>query len=164
MPSTCSISCSGQERAPGLPTRPPVSTPLPISSSAGIPPEPGDSPGQKKRPARRPAGQQIISRILLVGPGSSPKPFIFATYPGVVRINPREAGNLCSPIRSCSMRGLPCRECHHSRGELLPHLFTLTCTLSSAGGIFSVALSLGSLPVVIRHHIALRSPDFPRPF
>ena len=31
------------------------------------------------------------------------------------------------------------------------------------GGLFSVALSLGSLPVDVIHHTALRSPDFPRP-
>ncbi|MDB5526404.1 MAG: hypothetical protein JWM58_4167 [Rhizobium sp.] len=30
------------------------------------------------------------------------------------------------PIRSCSRRGLPCRLCCQIRGELLPHLFTLT--------------------------------------
>jgi hypothetical protein len=36
----------------------------------------------------------------------------------------------CSPIWSCSRRGLPCRRCYHRRGALLPHLFTLTPLLS----------------------------------
>ncbi len=48
--------------------------------------------------------------------------------PGSVRPKPRETGSLSFPIWSCSARGLPCRGCHHPRGELLPHLFTLTRT------------------------------------
>jgi|GEM_PF-2517138 len=43
-------------------------------------------------------------------------------------------------------------------GELLPRLFTLTC---NAGGIFSVALSLGLPPVAVSDHPALWSSDFP---
>ena len=50
-------------------------------------------------------------------------------------------------------------------GELLPHLFTLTpenCIRPIfQGGIFSVALSLGSPPVAVSDHPALLSPDFP---
>ena len=50
-------------------------------------------------------------------------------------------------------------------GELLPHLFTLTPIDSKnaypRGGIFSVALSLGSPPVAVSDHPALRSSDFP---
>ena len=34
---------------------------------------------------------------------------------------------------------------------------------AGTGGVFSVALSLESLPVDVIHHAALRSPDFPRP-
>ena len=48
--------------------------------------------------------------------------------PGSVRPKPRETGSLSFPIWSCSARGLPCRGCHHPRGELLPHHFTLTRT------------------------------------
>ncbi len=33
--------------------------------------------------------------------------------------------------------------------------------LATAGGLLSVALSLGSPPVPVRNHPALRSPDFP---
>ena len=72
------------------------------------------------------------------------------------------------PIRSCSRWGLPCRRCCQRRGGLLPHRFTLTppaLRLRRAssrephcrrGGLFSVALSLGSLPPdVIRHRFSV---------
>ena len=48
--------------------------------------------------------------------------------------------------------------CYQLRGALLPHHFTLTC---KAGGIFSVALSVGSRPPGVTWHPALWSPDFP---
>ena len=48
--------------------------------------------------------------------------------------------------------------CYQLRGALLPHHFTLTCI---AGGIFSVALSVGSRPPGVTWHPALWSPDFP---
>ena len=72
-----------------------------------------------------------------------------------------------SPIRSCTGWGLPCRPCHQDRGELLPRLFTLTPRHPSTssgkarGGMFSVALSLGSPPVAVSDHPALWSSDFP---
>jgi hypothetical protein len=55
-------------------------------------------------------------------------------------------------------------------GALLPHRFTLTRIRGVAarrstpapGGLFSVALSLGSPPLDVIQHPALRSPDFPR--
>jgi hypothetical protein len=54
-------------------------------------------------------------------------------------------------------------------GALLPHRFTLTRSRGIAarrstqapGGLFSVALSLGSPPLDVIQHPALRSPDFP---
>ncbi len=49
--------------------------------------------------------------------------------------------------------------CCHRRGALLPHHFTLTRV--AAGGIFSVALSVGSRRPGVTWHPALRSPDFP---
>jgi hypothetical protein len=51
--------------------------------------------------------------------------------------------------------------CYHPRGALLPHLFTLTDTANRTGGIFSVALSVGSRLPGITWHFALWSPDFP---
>ena len=49
------------------------------------------------------------------------------------------------------------------RGALLPHLFTLTTTaqIGQCGGIFSVALSVGSRPPGVTWHCVLWSPDFP---
>ena len=71
------------------------------------------------------------------------------------------------PIRSCSRWGLPCRRRCRRRGALLPHLFTLTAA-TRCGGMFSVALSLGSRPPdVIRHRLSmepgLSSPAIPDP-
>lgn len=58
------------------------------------------------------------------------------------------------PIRPCSRWGLPCRSRCRSRGGLLPHRFTLT--RARAGGLISVALSLGSPPPdVIRHRVSV---------
>ncbi len=65
-----------------------------------------------------------------------------------------------SPVWPCSGRGLPCGPCHHDPGGLLHRRFTLTGT--DPGGLFSVALSRGSLRVGVTHRPALRSPDVPR--
>ncbi len=52
-----------------------------------------------------------------------------------------------APIWSCSRRGLPCRTRRRARGALLPHPFTLARRPQArAGGLLSVALSLGSPP------------------
>ena len=52
-------------------------------------------------------------------------------------------------------------DCYQPRGALLPHHFTLTCALARPGGIFSVALAVGSHPPGVTWHPALWSPDFP---
>ncbi len=56
-------------------------------------------------------------------------------------------------------------ECCHRRGALLPHRFTLTgcCSFqnSNLGGLFSVALSVGSRPPGVTWHVIRGSPDFP---
>ena len=63
------------------------------------------------------------------------------------------------PIRPCSRWGLPCRPCRQGRGGLLPHRFTLTREpFGGAGGLFSVALSLGSPPPVVNRHRLLVEP------
>ena len=73
-----------------------------------------------------------------------------------------EPGQLSPPIWPCTTRGFPCPWCHHQGGGLLPHLFTLAkrcehfedvsqvslcdaTALHSAGGLFSVALSVTPL-------------------
>ncbi len=74
---------------------------------------------------------------------------------------------LLLPMWACWRWGLPCHDRHRPRGALLPHHFTLACDadgLSATmpiGGVFSVALSLASLPVAVSHHRALPSSDFP---
>jgi hypothetical protein len=56
-------------------------------------------------------------------------------------------------------------ECCHRRGALLPHRFTLTGHYplpgSDLGGLFSVALSVGSRPPGVTWHVIRGSPDFP---
>jgi len=49
--------------------------------------------------------------------------------------------------------------CYQDAGALLPHLFTLT--RANAGGMVSVALSVGSRRPGVTWHLARWSPDFP---
>jgi len=56
-----------------------------------------------------------------------------------------------APIRSCSRWGLPCLSCYQESGALLPHRFTLAAN-KRRGGLFSVALSLGSPPPAVSRH------------
>lgn len=60
--------------------------------------------------------------------------------------------------------------CYQSRGALLPHLFTLTESMTlgetprttrRSGGLFSAALAVGSRLPGVTWHPALWSPDFP---
>ncbi len=69
-----------------------------------------------------------------------------------------------APTRSCSRWGLPCRVRRRTRGALLPHPFTLAgqC-LSAAGGLLSVALSLGSPPPGVTRHRASMEPGLSSP-
>ena len=69
-------------------------------------------------------GSRPISRVLSWAaiPLGSPLPASSSNQPG------SDASHaICPPIRPCSRWGLPCRPCHHVRGGLLPHRFTLTC-------------------------------------
>ena len=71
-------------------------------------------------------------------------------------------------IWSCSLGGLPCPSCCQSGGGLLPHRFTLACSAPCfhwpvIGGLFSVALSVGSPRPGVTRPSTLRSPDFPLP-
>ena len=61
------------------------------------------------------------------------------------------------PIWPCSVWGLPCPPCHQDGGALLPHLFTLATPgfRPEFGGVFSVALSLGSPSLAVSQHTAL---------
>ncbi len=63
------------------------------------------------------------------------------------------------PIWPCSGWGLPCLQCHHRSGELLPPHFALPPI--NRGGIVSVALSVGLPRLAVSQHPALWSSDFP---
>jgi len=110
---------------------------------------------------RRAGGRATVSRLLSWTAISLGRRSLAgsSTLPG----DDSGAGHASPPIRACSGRGLPCRSRHRERGELLPRLFTLTPPLARRGGVFSVALSLGSLPVGITNRLALWRPDFPHP-
>jgi hypothetical protein len=86
-----------------------------------------------------------------------------------------EPGRLSPPIWPCTTRGFPCPRCRHRSGGLLPHLFTLAkrrehfedvsqvplcdaTALHSAGGLFSVALSVA---LRVAQALACAPPDSP---
>ena len=60
------------------------------------------------------------------------------------------------PIWSCSRWCLPCGPCYQAPGALLPHPFILTG--QKAGGLLSVALSLGSPPAAVSRHRVSMEP------
>ena len=72
---------------------------------------------------------------------------------------PGSPGVPAAPTWSCSRWGFPCRRRCRRRGALLPHRFTLAARPAlpgQAGGVLSVALSLGSPPPgVTRHRISV---------
>ena len=94
-----------------------------------------------------------ISRVLCLnrssGDDHSSGPCVAAWFSRPTRVRargwartPDQVRGRCTPIRSCSRRGLPCRLPYGRRGGLLPHRFTLTIKPQLSGGLFSVALSL----------------------
>ena len=64
-----------------------------------------------------------------------------------------------SPIWSCSGWGLPCHRFSPARCALTAPFHPYPAL--PRGGIFSVALSVGSRPPGVTWHPVLRSPDFP---
>ena len=83
-----------------------------------------------------------------------------ATYPEAMRTTCAGQAR-CSPIWSCSRWGFPCR------GRLPVARCALTAPFhpylspKAIGGMFSVALSVGSRPPGVTWHLVLWSPDFP---
>ena len=69
-------------------------------------------------------------------------------------------GYFCKALPSLLAAGWVCqaRVCCHTPGELLPHLFTLTCGIKPIGGLFSVALSLAFWRQSVRLTLALLQP------
>ena len=114
---------------------------------------------------KQPARAAIIPLVPVSLPGSSSLP------EGSI-----EPGRLSPPIWPCTTRGFPCPRCCHRGGGLLPHLFTLAkrrehfvgvsqvslcdaTALHSAGGLFSVALSVAQphcVPTKSRRHAPKR--------
>lgn len=83
-----------------------------------------------------------VSRILSTPEGAGwpffSRPYGHAPQNGVQLLPGVIAGRRPFPCLSCIAWGLPGLLCYHRSGGLLPHLFTLTL----AGGLFSVALSV----------------------
>src|SRR5579864_2203621 len=154
----------------------PLSSPLFIQ----MPCQPGAAQKLGGRPARIPPGA-LKSRQPAYKPGSGWHAGFWPAYVTAIPLGRRLPGassNLpgrpdldtiprplalarkkprAVPIRSCSRWGLPCRRRYRRRGALLPHRFTLAaaCYATRRGGLFSVALSLGSHPPdVIRHRLS----------
>ena len=68
---------------------------------------------------------------------------------------------VCSPIWSCSGWGFPCRgRLPVARCALTAPFHPYLCP-KAIGGVFSVALSVGSRPPGVTWHPVLWSPDFP---
>src|SRR5476649_1400099 len=86
-----------------------------------------------------------------------------ATDPGDDAETPLPVARRAAPIWSCSRWGLPCRFRCRSRGGLLPHRFTLAWLENQPGGLFSVALSLGSPPPAVNRHRVSVEPGLSSP-
>ncbi len=101
-----------------------------------------------------------VSRVLS-RPCGHERPFLWDGPCGPPHATDPDGGRECPcafrrtvPMWSCSRWGLPCRPCCQGRGALLPHRFALArgVTRPCAGGLFSVALSLGSPPPAVSRH------------
>ena len=122
----------------------------PAPQPAGLIQEQGR--GNARRPVSRVLSPPVAGRAMTIPLG--------CLLPGTSRDRPgRRRGNTpvrrtgrAAPIWSCSGWGLPCRPCYQGRGALLPHPFTLTVGPKPAGGLLSVALSLGSPPPGVTRH------------
>src|SRR5271157_1870631 len=76
------------------------------------------------------------------------------------------SGVPAAPTWSCSRWGFPCRRRCRRRGALLPHRFTLAARPAcrrQAGGVLSVALSLGSPPPGVTRHRTSVEPGLSSP-
>ncbi len=121
------------------------------------------NPDSKNKVARRPVSRVLSPRPDEPGAGdghSSGTPVagrLVRPTRAAARNHPPARSRPAAPIRSCSRWGLPCRPRYRERGALLPHPFTLTRgPMGRAGGLLSVALSLGSPPPgVTRHRVSV---------
>ena len=87
--------------------------------------------------------------------------YLAATLPSWSCGQPRESPGVRNPLFGLAPDGVClCLRCYHQSGALLPRLFTLTSTCCR-GGLFSVALSVGSPRPAVSGHPARWSSDFP---
>ncbi len=100
-----------------------------------------------------PAISRVLSRAIIhLG---RPSPAASSNLPG----SPLGTGGY-TPLFGLAPGGVyRAADCYQPRGALLPHLFTLTGL--APGGLFSVALSMGSRPPGVTWRPVRRSPDFP---
>lgn len=135
------------------------------------------NPPPPKPPKTNPTGNSLFARMVCKPDSVPDKPVsdhssgtpIAGCLMRPTRMTRRRPSGTCVPaipIRPCFRRGLPCRQCRHRRGGLLPHRFTHASPanhicrhmISRRGGLFSVALSLGLLrPDVIRRRFFMKS-------
>ena len=128
-----------------------------------------DASSRSLRPASRRAsrrlrrGKPVVSRVLLPPCGGDdsciwdrryrrPR----ATYPGVQRGGPPRP-----PLFGLAPGGV-CPATSVTGSAVSSYLTVSPLPRRSRGGLFSVALSVGSLPLGVTQHPALRSSDFPR--
>jgi len=146
-------------------------------------------PGSVSRPTvratlkARPEGPKVGTTIITLAPRVAAG--VCAANPRLIRLGRGLGGSrratTSPPIWPCSGWGLPCPRCFHRSGALLPSLARRLADSGSrslgapvrpyppssrqvgatAGGVFSVALSVGSPRLRVTKHPALWSPDFP---
>jgi hypothetical protein len=139
-----------------MPSRIGAGRPLPATVSHAQ----GDTTGAKDAGAAREVlgGSRPVSRVLsrTAIPLGRTSPHASSDLPG------SSAGRTIAPLFGLAPGGVyRAAACCHPRGALLPHLFTLAGVLRRVGGLFSVALSVGSRRPGVTWHPALWSPDFP---
>jgi hypothetical protein len=127
-------------------------------------------PSSARRPVSRVLSRELAPAGMAIHLGR-PLPDASRDLPGRRRGNPPgrrrllgDDGRPAAPTWSCSRWGLPCRPRRRERGALLPHPFTLTGRRKPrAGGLLSVALSLGSPPPGVTRHRVPVEPGLSSP-
>ena len=137
-----------------------IATPEHTHKACGQPRSGAKRANISKEERSRPISRVLSWTTIHLGP---PSPAASSDLPGSLLADKgARQRRTRSPIWSCSGWGLPCHRRYRRRGALLPHHFTLTNPPEAEfGGIFSVALSVGSRPPGVTWHPALWSPDFP---
>jgi len=118
--------------------------------------------GKRRQTACKPGSVPAAKQVMAIHLGR-PLPDASRDRPGRRRgnppagVSPKVRCRPAVPTWSCSRWGLPCRPRCRERGALLPHPFALAGRRNvPAGGLLSVALSLGSPPPgVTRHRVSV---------